>query len=72
MSYSFGCKGIADRKRKEVLEWAFSHPGVAAVEAESDPDNAASQSVLKKCGFLATGEIGEEGPRFIVCKENNK
>ena len=39
---------------------------------DSDPDNAASQRVLEKCGFLATGEIGEEGPRFIVYKENNK
>ena len=57
---------------KLALKWAFDHPEVAAVEAESDPENTASQSVLKKCGFLATGEIGEEGPRFIVYKENNK
>ena len=54
------------------LKWAFEHPQVLAVEAESDPDNAASQRVLEKCGFLATGAIGEEGPRFIVYKENNK
>ena len=57
---------------KLALKWAFEHPQVLAVEAESDPDNAASQRVLEKCGFLATGAIGEEGPRFIVYKENNK
>ena len=41
---------------------------MAAVEAEADPENAASQKVLENCGFHATGEIGEEGPRFIVYK----
>ena len=51
---------------KLALKWAFNHPEVVAVEAESDPDNTASQRVLEKCGFLATGEIGEEGLRFIV------
>ena len=63
-------QGYATEAVKLALKWAFDHPGVAAVEAESDPDNAASQRVLKKCGFLATGEIGEEGPRFIVYKEH--
>ena len=42
---------------------------VFAVEAEADPENVASQKVLEKCGFQATGEIGEEGPRFIVYKK---
>ncbi|MCR5748409.1 MAG: GNAT family N-acetyltransferase, partial [Lachnospiraceae bacterium] len=57
---------------KLALKWAFGHPEVVAVEAESDPDNAASQKVLEKCGFLATGEIDEEGPRFIVYKGANR
>ena len=57
---------------KLALKWAFDNTGVVAVEAESDPDNAASQRVLEKCGFLATGEIGEEGPRFIVYKGANR
>ena len=60
--------GYATEAVKLALKWAFGHPEVVAVEAESDPDNAASQRVLEKCGFLATGEIGEEGPRFIVCR----
>jgi RimJ/RimL family protein N-acetyltransferase len=68
----FQGQGYAPEAVKLVLKWAFGQPGVVAVEAESDPDNAASQRVLNKCGFLATGEIGEEGPRFIVNKEKNK
>ena len=50
---------------KLALNWAFRHPEVKAVEAEADPDNAASQRVLMKCGFRSNGEIGEEGPRYI-------
>ena len=68
----FRGQGYATEVVKLALKWAFDHPEVEAVEAESDPDNAASQRVLKKCGFLATGESGGEGPRFIVYKENNK
>ena len=46
--------------------WAFEHPEIVAVEAETDPDNVASQKVLNKCGFKPNGKIGEEGPRFTV------
>ncbi len=59
----------ATEATKLALEWAFSQSGVMAVEAETDPDNIASQKVVEKCGFNATGIIGEEGPRFIVYKE---
>ena len=65
----FQGKGYATEAVKLALEWAFRHSGVAAVEAETDPDNIASQRVLAKCGFNPTGTIGEEGPRFIVYKE---
>lgn len=62
-------KGYATEAVKLAVAWAFRHTGVAAVEAETDPDNIASQKVLAKCGFNPTGTIGEEGPRFIVYKE---
>ena len=52
-----------------ALQWAFQHSLVSAVEAETDPDNVASQKVLMKCGFQANGITGDEGPRFIVFKE---
>lgn len=65
----FQGRGYATEAAKLAIKWAFEHSDVKAVEAETDPDNAASQRVLEKCGFKATGEIGEDGPRFILYKE---
>ena len=48
-----------------VVHWAAAQDGVKQIEAETDPDNAASQRVLEKAGFVPTGKYGEEGPRFI-------
>ena len=45
---------------------AGHNPEIKAVEAEADPDNAASQRVLMKFGFRPNGKIGEEGSRYIV------
>ena len=59
-------QGFATEAVKLALNWAFRNPGIKAVEAETDPDNAASQRVLMKCGFRPNGEIGEEGPRYIA------
>lgn len=50
---------------KRVSAWALTQPGVARVEAETDPANAASQRVLAACGFVPNGTFGEEGPRFV-------
>lgn len=49
---------------KTVLAWALSLPDVTRVEAETDPKNTASQRVLSRAGFIPTGTLGEEGPRF--------
>ena len=57
--------GYATEAVEAAVAWALAQPGVTQVEAETAPDNDASQRVLKKCGFQATGEIGEEGPRFV-------
>lgn len=65
----FQGKGYATEAVKLALEWAFNHSGVEAVEAETNLNNIASQKVLEKCGFKATGTIGVEGPRFIVYRE---
>ena len=58
-------RGYASEAVRLALQWAFLHPEVKAVEAETDPGNTASQRVLKKCGFRPMGIMGEEGPRFI-------
>ena len=68
----FQGRGYAMEAIKLALEWGFSHFGVTAIEAETDQYNIASQKVLAKCGFKATGKIGEEGPRYIVYKEQRK
>lgn len=60
--------GYATEAVKAALEWAFRTPRVVAVEAEAEADNAASQRVLAKCGFIADGKVGEEGPRFVLTR----
>ena len=68
ISEEYQNNGYATEAVKSVLEWAFSHPEVVAVEAETDPDNTASKRVLEKCGFVLNGVIGEEGPRWSFSK----
>lgn len=61
-----GCGYATEAVRAAVL-WAAKQPGVARIEAETAPDNRASQCVLEKCGFAPNGITGEEGPRFVWC-----
>lgn len=58
-------QGFMTETVKTITEWALSQEGVRAVEAETDPENMASQNVLMKAGFAKNGIIGEEGPRFV-------
>lgn len=57
-------KGYATEAVRAAVKWALQQPGVTRVEAETEPDNKASQRVLEKCGFISSGIDGEEGPRF--------
>ncbi len=61
-----GCcgKGYMTEAVKAITAWAFSQPGVTRIEAETTPENIASQKVLAACGFAPTGTLGKEGPRF--------
>lgn len=47
-----------------MLEWAFGNEKVYFVMAETLPDHMISQGLLKKAGFVETGAVGEEGPRY--------
>ena len=58
-------QGYATEAVGVAVNWALQQPNVTRVEAETEPDNRASQRVLEKCGFLPTGTVGEEGPRFF-------
>lgn len=61
-------QGYATEAVKAVTEWALQKNNVTAIEAETDVDNIISQKVLAKCGFIANGVIGEEGPRFVLTR----
>ena len=56
-------QGYTSEALGAMLDWAFAQNNVYAVEAETEPDNAASRHILEKFRFLPTGE-GAEGPRF--------
>ena len=58
--------GYASEALQAMTQWAFSQKDVVFVEAETAPDNRASQRVLEKCGFVPDGTTGEEGPRFVL------
>ena len=68
ISEKYRCQGYATESVKAVTAWAFQNPNVTAIEAESDAENIASKRVLEKCGFIANGKIGEEGPRFTLTR----
>lgn len=59
-------RGYTTEALRAMTQWAFGQKNVVFVEAETAPDNAASQRVLEKCGFAPDGTAGEEGPRFVL------
>jgi len=65
MKPEFEGKGLMTEAVSAVVDWALEQPGVMAVEAETEPDNIASRRVLEKAGFVPTGTIGKEGPRYV-------
>lgn len=58
-------KGYATEAIQAMTQWAFGQKDVVFVEAETAPDNKASQRVLENCGFVPDG-TGAEGPRFVL------
>ncbi len=62
-----GCcgQGYMTEAVAAVTSWALAQTGVTRVEAETAPENTASQRVLLRAGYRPTGSTGEEGPRFF-------
>lgn len=58
-------KGYATEAVRAMVQWASEQPNVKRIEAETEENNAASQRVLQKVGFVPLNKNGEEGPRFI-------
>lgn len=59
-------QGYTTEAVQAMTQWAFQQKDVVFVEAETDPENKASQRILEKCGFVPDGTTGEEGPRFVL------
>ncbi len=58
-------KGYMTEAVRAIASWALVQEGVTRIEAETTPENTASQRVLAHAGFIPTGENGTEGPRFV-------
>lgn len=68
-----GCcgRGYMTEALEAVCKWAVLQPRVKRIEAETAPENNASRRVLFRVGFMPTGAIGEEGPRFVFLSTPN-
>ena len=64
ISEEYQGRGYSAEAVNAAVDWALRQQKICSVEAEAEAGNLASIRVLQKCGFLPTGEIGEEGPRF--------
>jgi RimJ/RimL family protein N-acetyltransferase len=53
--------GLASEAVAALVDWAFSHPDVQLVTAETLPSLVASIRVLEKNGFHGLGQGSEEG-----------
>lgn len=60
----FEGNGYMTEAVQAMTRWAFDR-SVVFVEAETEPENKASQRILEKCGFIPDGQ-GKEGPRFVL------
>ena len=60
-------KGYTTEAVQAMTQWAFGNEDVVFIEAETEPENRASQRILEKCGFVPDGE-GQEGPRYVLEK----
>ena len=57
----FRNRGYTTEAITRLVAWAFEHPDVERVFADTAGDNTASQRVLEKAGFVNVGEGAEQG-----------
>jgi RimJ/RimL family protein N-acetyltransferase/diadenosine tetraphosphate (Ap4A) HIT family hydrolase len=53
--------GFATEAARRLIAWAFEHPEIEVVAAETPPDVAVSIRVMEKCGMRLVGEGTPEG-----------
>jgi RimJ/RimL family protein N-acetyltransferase len=60
-------KGYATEAVRALADWAFSHPEVRKIIAETLPDNEPSIRVLQRAGFHRARKASEPGHiRFVI------
>ncbi len=63
-------QGYGSEAVNALVNWAFAHPSVLRIVAETFPDNTASISLLEKCGFEYSGKGFEKGTiRYLLPRE---
>ena len=65
----FRSVGLATEAAMRLIGWAFTHPGVLEVSAETLPHLRSSIRVLEKNGMVLTGQGSEQGViRYAVTR----
>lgn len=57
----FGGVGYATEAARRLIDWAFEHPEIEQVTAETLPDLAGSIRVMEKCRMRCVGDGTPEG-----------
>lgn len=70
ISPNFWNKGICTEALNRVIDFIFSETKIDRLHAEVDVENAASNAVLKKCGFTHEGCIRNGKMVRIYCTYN--
>lgn len=67
----FRSGGLATEAVNRLVQWAFTHPAIKEVSAETMPHLLQSIRVLEKCGFRRAGAGSEHGVvRYAISREN--
>ncbi|WP_067648047.1 GNAT family N-acetyltransferase [Dokdonella koreensis] len=60
-------RGFATSAIADIVTWACRTPGINALTAETGVDNAASQRVLVRNGFVQIGERLDDEDGALIC-----
>jgi [ribosomal protein S5]-alanine N-acetyltransferase len=63
-------RGIGTEATRELIKWAFEHPAVQMITAQTFPDLIRSIKVMKSCGMSLLGTGSEPGAiRYGITRE---
>jgi RimJ/RimL family protein N-acetyltransferase len=65
-------KGYGREALALLTDWLFEHAAAAAVEASTDPANAAMRTVFRKAGWMLAGSLIELGREWVVYSINRR